>query len=431
MKKRLFSIFTLCFFLINYAKTQDYLINFEGAGESFTIESIIVENLTQGTSLILNGGDILSLKNTTTGIESLNNNEEKKIKIYPNPIRDYGFIQFDLPETNLTVITLFDISGKKVLQKQDILSYGQYTYILNGLGSGMYIITIESGKNKYSGQVLCYGSRSVDPSVSYKNTNPVIGVQDDSKNSPDKVTMQYNADDWLKYTGISGIYSTIVTDKPKENKTITFNFISCTDGEGNNYPVVKIGQQVWMGENLKTMKFRDGTKIPLITDGTEWGNLSSPAYCWYNNTPDLENNYGALYNWHSVNTVNICPQGWHVPAESDWIELIDHLGGTDIAGGKLKETGTIHWWTPNTGATNETGFTALPGGWRKGLNPFPMYVDGIFELKHEAGSWWSSSENITDGFCAYFFLMDMNESGISKCNAEKQFGTSVRCIKDN
>jgi uncharacterized protein (TIGR02145 family) len=141
-----------------------------------------------------------------------------------------------------------------------------------------------------------------------------------------------------------------------------------TDGDGNVYNTVTIGTQIWMKGNLKTMKFNYGTSIPNVTDNTTWAGLTSAAYCWYNNdAATYKTTYGALYNWYAVDVAsndgkNVCPAGWHIPSDAEWTTLTDYLGGASVAGSKLKETGTTHWLSPNTGATNESGFTALPGG---------------------------------------------------------------------
>ena len=118
-----------------------------------------------------------------------------------------------------------------------------------------------------------------------------------------------------------------------------------------------------MAENLKTAKYSDGSNIPLVSDDKEWGNLWTGAYCFYDNSSDKGAVYGKLYNWYAVNdSRNICPTGWHVATYGDWLDTGDHLGGEAVAGCKLKETGIGHWNAPNAGATNQTGFTALPGG---------------------------------------------------------------------
>ena len=145
--------------------------------------------------------------------------------------------------------------------------------------------------------------------------------------------------------------------------------------DGNTYNTIMIGTQTWMKENLKTTTFNDGTSIPLETDATKWAALTSSGYCYYNNDEaTYKDTYGVLYNWYTVNTGKLCPSGWHIPIEADWTNLTTFLGGENGAGGKLKESGTSHWINPNSGATNETKFTALPGGERVSVNGSFIYL---------------------------------------------------------
>ena len=190
---------------------------------------------------------------------------------------------------------------------------------------------------------------------------------------------------------------------------------------GQWYTTVQIGSQCWMAENLATTKYNDGTDIPLVTGNTAWGSLTTPGYCWYNNdSATYGNTYGAIYNWYTVNTGNLCPTGWHVSTDGEWTTLTTYLGGESVAGGKLKETGTTHWNPPNTGATNETGFTALPGG-RRGYS-------GTFGNIGNYGFWWSATEFSTDR--AWYRIMYYDDSDVGRGNDRKKFGFSVRCLRD-
>jgi uncharacterized protein (TIGR02145 family) len=196
------------------------------------------------------------------------------------------------------------------------------------------------------------------------------------------------------------------------------------DGYGNVYNAVTIGTQVWLKENLKTTKYNDGTSITLVTNDTEWSELTTPGYCWYNNDQSQFGiTYGALYNWYTINTGKLCPAGWHVPTYGEWTILITYLGGGNVAGGKLKEAGTTHWSSPNTGAINDTGFTALPGGSRVIAGPF---ID-----IGKTGSWWSSSVSESVGTIALgmYTVFDQNYFG-DFGGANKQWGFSVRCLRD-
>jgi uncharacterized protein (TIGR02145 family) len=192
------------------------------------------------------------------------------------------------------------------------------------------------------------------------------------------------------------------------------------DIDGNTYNSVKIGNQIWMRENLKTIKYNDGTSIPLVTNATTWSNQSASAYCWYNNDETANKaTYGAMYNWYAVNTGKLCPTGWHAFSDPEWNSLMAYLGSD--AGGKLKETGTTHWQSPNNGATNVSGFTALPGGYRDPGGTF-------FDIGYDS-NWWSSTEYSTT--YAYRWIIMYSGSSIPQAGSLKQGGYSVRCIKDN
>lgn len=194
------------------------------------------------------------------------------------------------------------------------------------------------------------------------------------------------------------------------------------DKEGNTYTTVTIGSQRWMAENLKTTIFNDGTNIPLITNDNEWFNLiTSPAYCWYDNDGvTYKTSYGAIYNGYAINTGKLCPVGWHVPTNAEWTTLSTYLGGDIVAGGKLKETGTTHWKSPNTGATNVTGFSALPGGHRY----------SVFEGIGMFGLWWSSTETAGTGQI-WIWQISYDETNLRSGDFIKNVGRSVRCLKDN
>jgi uncharacterized protein (TIGR02145 family) len=194
------------------------------------------------------------------------------------------------------------------------------------------------------------------------------------------------------------------------------------DVDGNVYNNVTIGVQTWMAENLRTTKYNDGTSIPLLSDDKIWKNSLSAGFCWnQNNEAKYKTNYGALYNWFAVNTEKLCPIGWHIPSSSEWNILEDFLGGVKIGGGKLKEPSSSYWMRPNRGATNETGFTALPGGWRDGKK-------GGFMPFGVIGYWWSSTEQSTTDAIARSLSYDNSNVYIYWYN--KRSGMSVRCLRD-
>ena len=210
---------------------------------------------------------------------------------------------------------------------------------------------------------------------------------------------------------------------PSDSKTDLTNTSSgtVTDINGNIYKTIKIGTQVWMTENLKVTKFRNGTSIANTTDFPQWASLTTSAWCNFENISQYNTIYGKLYNWYAVNdSRKICPTGWHMPCDAEWTTLTTNLGGESVAGDKLKEAGLTHWQSPNTSADNSSGFTALPGGCR---------IDyGSFNYIESFGFWWSSTEyNATN---AWRRRMNYSNGEVSRSNDAKAHGFSVRCISD-
>lgn len=204
------------------------------------------------------------------------------------------------------------------------------------------------------------------------------------------------------------------------SEDLTCTTFALVDADNNYYHSINIGTQKWMKENLKTTKFNDNTDIPNVTDNTVWSNLTTPAYCLYNNEIMNKANYGIMYNWFVVETGKLCPLGWHIPDNSEWNTLINYLGGSDIAGGKLKEINNTNWQIPNTEATDESGFTGLPGGNRDLLGPF-------YNLE-QRGYWWSMTPASSTN--AWYIHLAYNTSQAILIDYGKRMGFSVRCIKD-
>jgi uncharacterized protein (TIGR02145 family) len=196
------------------------------------------------------------------------------------------------------------------------------------------------------------------------------------------------------------------------------------DIDGNSYRTVTIGKQVWFAENLKTTRLNDGTPIVNLQGNNDWILTQEPAFCWFNN--DFEKygiSYGNLYNWYAVNTGKLSPEGWHIPTTDEWDTLVKYHGNGEFSGDILKEKGTAHWVAPNESALNSFGFTALPGGYRNGVND-----SGSFYGIGKHGLWWSSSQgNPTSSFGR---RIDYNRSYmVTECFI-KELGFSVRCVKD-
>jgi uncharacterized protein (TIGR02145 family) len=218
----------------------------------------------------------------------------------------------------------------------------------------------------------------------------------------------------------------------EDNPVIT-QVITVRDIDGNVYQTIKIGNQLWIAENLKVTHYRNGDEIPNVIDDSEWTDLTTGAYCVYDNDANNVSTYGLLYNWYAVgDSRNIAPEGWHVPSDEEWKDLEMYIGmsqleayaigwrGTD-EGGKFKEAGTAHWQIPNTGATNESGFTALPGGLRRAIGTF-LYLGYL-------ASFWSAT--VYYGYDAWGRHLSYGSSEVNRAPFGKRLGFSVRCVRDN
>jgi uncharacterized protein (TIGR02145 family) len=208
---------------------------------------------------------------------------------------------------------------------------------------------------------------------------------------------------------------TTTTSSTLTTTTTSTTLYNCIVGD------VMIGTQIWAGCNLNVNTYRNGDIIPQVTDPIEWSSLTTGAWCYYQNSTANGNTYGKLYNWHAVNdSRGLAPVGYHVPTDAEWATLTAFLGGAAITGGKMKEADIAHWATPNTGATNSSGFTGLPGGTR--------FNNGTFFGINNYGNWWSFTENSASlAWCNY---LSYNNSYINRNNQNKSIGCSVRLITD-
>lgn len=292
------------------------------------------------------------------------------------------------------------------------------------------IITTENG-GSITARGVCWNT-APDPTISDSKTSDGsdIGIY-----SSTLIGLTQNTTYYVRAYAINSVgtgYGNSISFNT-QNYPIIFNpnltYGTVTDIDGNVYKTIIIGRQVWMAENLKTTKYNDGTTLSWIKDAYAWSNLKAPVYCWYNNDEaNYKNTYGALYNWYTIHSRNLCPSGWHVPTDVEWRTLQNYLGGAGVAGDRSKEIGTTHWISPNAGATNERGFTALPCGSR--------HENGTFSGFWSQGGWWSSTETFIDGpigvrnYFGWGLMVYWNISGILNGKFSKYLGLSVRCLRD-
>lgn len=421
---------------MNELQSQDYMISFTGTGAGTAIDSILVENMTQGTSLGLAGDDVLYLREIVSSINTVDHSGENDIRVYPNPVTQYCVVEFDVTTQADYVVELYDISGQLVTQTHAFLSEGRHTWQIDGLNKGFYHIRINAPKRTYYGKIVSSYPGKDNVQVNYLGQSGHINPDNSLKSTRSLSQMQYSEGDRLKFIGFNGINKTILTDIPQGDKTLTLVFADCTDGDNNTYAAVQIGTQLWMAENLKTTSYTDGTKIPLVTKDSVWRYLTTPAYCWYNNDSAMySRQYGALYDWFAFAEENLCPSGWHVPSIEEWTALVTYLtdngygfegSGDHYSKSLAASSGWTAYEVPGTIgndqlSNNNSGFSALPAGYRN--------YDGTFKEMGMSADWWSFTGMEPDCF-AFYWHLGFNSLEIYNYKIEREHGYSVRCLKD-
>ena len=410
----------LLIFTIAEIQAQDYLISFAGTGASLLVDSVQVENLTQGTRLTVTGGNQLQLLGTVTVVGPGSINNLWSLMVSPNPSDGEVLVTFEATAAARTTIELCGLTGRQVATAESFFSIGPQSFSILGLKTGTYLVMVRSEYYNYYGKIICRSASGNSTQIRLHGQSNVPPAPGTLKQASAIVVMQYNTGDLLKFTGRSGIHGTVYMDVPTSSKTITFNFIPCIDFDNNSYTIVQIDDQWWMAENLKATKYSTGDDIPEVTGQSNWMGQTTGAYCYFDNDPDNALVYGCLYNWYAaIDIRNPCPADWHVPSDDEWIILTSYLGGEPIAGGKMKETGTVHWFPPNTGATNESGFTVIAGGCRS---------YGNFDFMGYGGSFWSTTP--FDVIFAWNRDIFYYNTVANRSGADKKSGLSVRCVKD-
>lgn len=431
--KKINLLLSLLFVLVTiYA--QDYRISFAGSGESSNVGTVTVENLTQAKSLTLNGAEVLRLVASTTGINPISE-IASELCIYPNPTNGNSTINFATTSSGKVNIELFDITGKRVGSTQNIITNGIHSFQVSNLKSGIYTIRVSSQSYKYTSKLTSKGTSNSEVKIDYLGNGIILDNSMKLKSANTKKTMQYTTGDRLKITGISGKYSTVVADVPTQSKTITFSFVSCTDTDGRNYPVIKIGTQTWMAENL--------AYLPSVFPPSV-GSYSEPRCYVYDflgtdvASAKLTANYsihGVLYNWNAAKVA--CPSGWHLPTDAEMTTLENYLitNGFNYdlttSNNKIgKSMAATYIWNKssfsggignNLTANNRSGFSILPSGRRD-------YLYGIFQGIGNISYMWSITD---DGYnCAWYRSLGYLYADWNHHSFDTACGYSVRCIKD-
>jgi len=406
-------------------RSQIITITFEGTvnGASTPLDSILAMNLTQGGDTTIYFPDNELVLDGTAGIGHTDR-QGIAMQTLPNPFAGSTEVALNATSGEL-LLTMHDALGRQLAGYTANVAAGVHRFRVNCEGPGMHLLTaVQDGVRRTVRLMATEGNGASD--LLY------MGGSERAVPKSDRALFTWAPGDELRYIGYatSGgvLHSATIDEIPVASATRTFvmaagtvcpNSPNVTDIDGNVYASVQIGSQCWMAENLRTSQNSDGSTIPNITDNTAWTQLSTGAWCNFANNPANDATYGKLYNWYAAANPNICPQGWHVPTDAEWTVLSTYLGGENVAGDKMKAT-TL-WNAPNTGATNESGFSGLPGAGRDDLN-------GYFSSLGYHGYWWSASESGAE-FAWYRYLFS-NFAGVYRYYNSKKKGFCLRCVRD-
>jgi uncharacterized protein (TIGR02145 family) len=441
MKKTFYLVFVLAFVLVANAFGQKPTIELTFTAQYQTqyvpLDSIYVENLTQGVDTILYALDTVLVLDFVTGIAANTafNTGFRVSQNHPNPFTGQTIISIFLPEADHLQVSVTNLLGQKVAFFERSLDAGSHSFVFYPGDDKYYILTATAnGLTETIKMVSLNNHFGTSSSLSYKGADETHAGY---KFSQDINDFGYSLGDQLRFIGytktpalING--SDVIEDAPQSNQTYIFEVVEgipCPGSpaviyEGQTYNTVLIGNQCWFKENLNV-----GTIIQGNQDMTDNGIIEK--YC-YEDDPANCATYGGLYQWDEMmqytiqqGTQGICPAGWHLPTDVEWTTLTDFLGGEAIAGGKMKTMGTIGagtglWYAPNTGATNESGFTVLPGGLHD-------YYGGFFGLGYFA-YFWSSTELLT--YYAWFRLLNYTNLDVTTGSDFMYGGFSSRCLQD-
>jgi len=397
----------------------NFTISFTASGASNSVGTVQVQNLRSGATLVVPMGNVLNLYDGTTTATNNINISDKDIIVYPNPVIEKTTISFFAKQNGESQIQVFSIDGKMAIESTHNCQIGENSFQLS-LPKGLFTVKIEGNGYSYATNVLSKSTSNGKVTVIY-NGDVKQAISTQKKIKSDVSSMYYYTGDHLLFTGVSGNYRTNIVDVPTESKTVNFNFVECKDGDNNYYTVVQIGNQLWTAENLKTTKYRNGEAITNVTDRDEWGTTTSSAFCYVNNDVNLSSIYGCWYNFYAVSdSRNIAPVGWHVASDEEWNTLISSLNTAKMAGAKLK---SIENWPDNQASTNEVGFTALPGGYRK------SYIGFAYASTYgQEAYWWTATESPNGAI--YRQIMMQSTSFYKSIDMEKDYGMGVRLVHD-
>lgn len=453
--KTLLSVLVFGFILSAFGQkpTMELTFTAENNGQYIPLDSIFIENLTQGGDTTLYAPDTVLSFEYSLGINKidLSENSFSISQNYPNSFKGKTEVNLFLPEKEYIKITVRNLLGIELVQYKNTLNRGNQYFTFYSGNETYYLLTVSGKQTSKTIKMLnknSYSTYGEECKIVYnEHEDNVIGFKSHKAIN----NFVFNTGDELQYTGYANsldniLGSDVIADAPQANTNYEFVIIkgircpgtpSITDIDGNLYNTVLIGSQCWMAENLKTTTYKNGTAIPNVTDANAWSSLTTGAYVWWDNDISWKGPYGALYNWYAVVDPNrLCLTGWHIPSDDEWTALTDFIGGTSPPnGGKLKSCHQVN--SPLGGdcntadhprweehyiyyGTDDFGFSGLPGGYREFMGTFTNFG--------YSGNWWSAT-----GYSPTNALnrsLGFSSGEVYRIGYSKGYGFSVRCIRD-
>jgi uncharacterized protein (TIGR02145 family) len=430
MKKQIIlsSLLLVSFSFLNAQTTIQLIFTGNLSGIHISLDSIRVENITQGGDTTLYGLDTVLVLSSGIGVGYMQPAYSSNMVLhtpYPNPVTHQSNFELWLPQSGVVNIRLLDIQGREHAAFSRSLAPGKHTFTLSPGKVAVYWLVAEYANQQQTRKVISMRPEAMESKILHADHHQTLSTMRKGKS-----VFPWAPGDDLFFSGFASPGMAVIQNNPTQSSQHTFQFshpgMPCpgiptvTDINGNTYNTVLIGNQCWMKENLRVRNYRDGTPIPHVTNPFVWTNAVTGARCWYNNDSAAHDNiYGALYNWHAtVDSAGLCPYGWQVPTISDWDTLVASVGGNSVGGGAIKAL--CLWNNPNTGATNSSGFSGLPGGFRDN-------VSAPFTQINNVAIWWSSTPLLFP--CAYIKSANYLFNSLGEGNAVFNMGVSVRCIK--
>jgi uncharacterized protein (TIGR02145 family) len=395
------------------------------------LDSILIQNLSQRGDTTLYGTDTVLVLDHGIGIEDNVNghgNQMILFQAFSNPATHTSTIRLWLPQDAPVTLKLYDLLGRELATFSRSLGGGVHIFTFTPGKETYYLLVAEAADQRQVQKLINLSPGDGSCRLSYAGHQPAV-----SGMKKGRAAFPWVPGDDLRFVGFTSLGVDTIDDDPVQSVNYTFQFLlpgtpypgipTVYDINGNVYNTVQIGSQCWLKENQKVRNYRDGTPIPNLKSAAIWTSTSTGARCWYNNnSASYANLFGALYNWYVVNdSSGLCPAGWHVPNVAEWNQLSAYLGAYTVAGGHLKDTGTTHWNSPNTGATNQSGFTALPAGSRS-------YLNGNFCGIGTSTRFWTLDVHIWPA--AWSIILTNASSNYGGPWGNMGDGFSVRCIKD-